>query len=64
MMLREVQLHILNKNECQKYAQPNAEQKYCSGENNVLKDTCQVYLFQIIYFKMRKKFKYRTYYQG
>jgi hypothetical protein len=47
MVLREVRLNILNKTDCDKYAQPNAEQKYCSGQNNILKDTCQVCLFEI-----------------
>jgi hypothetical protein len=43
MILREIKLNILNRTECQNYAQPSAEQKYCSGENDVLKDTCQVF---------------------
>ncbi len=40
--LREVELSILNSDDCDEYAEPNKEQKYCSGWFNSTQDTCQV----------------------
>lgn len=40
--LREISLKVLDKNNCEKYAGINAEQKYCTGQENVKQDTCKV----------------------
>jgi hypothetical protein len=43
----------MNQTECNKYAFPNPEQKYCSGEPSLLQDTCQVrMLYKYYIFKI------------
>jgi hypothetical protein len=42
--LKEVQLEVLTKETCSLYVSDNIDQKYCTGVDNVAKDTCQVIL--------------------
>lgn len=59
--LREVKLKIMNQTECSKYAFPNPEQKYCSGESNLLQDTCQVRILKSLYVKMSFKIEIKLF---
>lgn len=40
--LRDIKLKVLNQIECSKYVDEKLEQKYCTGEMNSGRDTCQV----------------------
>ena len=42
MTLREIQLNVLNLDQCKLRAPQDNEQKYCTGKENTPQDTCQV----------------------
>ena len=43
--LRYIKLNVLNQTDCSKYVYESLEQKYCTGDMNSGRDTCQVIYF-------------------